>query len=1133
MEIDYSKIKFISIALVLMASCKSVTRDIPFPKYETEFAQPVSKHFVLTEPVKWKWNTVNLKKFRPIVHTKIDLDKIPVRPFDTSGFRPFTEPSAQIRFRWDSVPFKPFNIQALPSEKYKFRTTILGIPKVVKRRVPQGYSGAKSDISMVDDLPDSKITALLYCHDGILWVAIADFGICRIDGEYISIYGREQGLVNIDVNMMSEDNQGQIWLGTYKNGVEVLDLKSGSARKISKNEGLSSNSISCLMADKTGQIWIGTSDSGIDIIDEQSGTLKHLNSTNGLNENYVRSFLQESTGDIWIGTEIGIDIIKYGYEKIKHVDLFSGQFDNYIECLLEKKKNEIWIGTSNGINIWDKNLGIVKHFDKRQGLKSNFIKEFVIDHCNQIWILEQQGGIDILNDREDLFRHISARDIITENNVTAIAKGSKDLVWIGTNPKGLLAFNETESVKYFNTSLSEDFGVRSFGDLMEDSRGLIWLTADKEVLIIDLRANTVRKLNLHHEVFSFFEDSQGKIWMNTVDNGVYILNPKDGTISNISTAQGLSSNYVFGVFEDNSHRIWVGGYPYSVSSIDLQLNTISSLDLGSEIKNLDASDFMEDTDGQIWIPTFGQGTFILNSKSDKFRRIFDSTDVYNNSIVVLYRDTLNRIWMGHPGEGLSVMNLGDSFITNMSLPNGLGENQVLSVSFIGNEIYYLTNIGLTRIEHTSNDINRSVHWELKAIKTTRMGSNFPNITYPFVLRKRGEFWWILGDHITVMKPGKNDPQEPKTRLTGIDIKNTTQYFVDKTNGLNVDNLKWDSLAGPYNIPVNLKLPYNMNMVSFHFTSLESDNLDNTVYRCFLKGRDKKWSDISDKSFSQSYIDLQPEDYVFKVASRSINGVWGTPEEFRFTILPPWWKTWLAYLSYFIFILSFAYFIYRNNLRRFQTRQRNQIKAAIQTQEDERKRISRDLHDDIGTKLSALKLFLSSLEEKAMATNNKEIGTMAQISEQYIKEVVNDLRQLLMNLSPLVLEEFGYVVAVEGLANKINETNLIQFTLNVFGFKQRMQKEYELYLYRITQELISNILKHADARNISLQVGIRDEKIILIMADDGRGFNVNELNGGYGLKNLETRTKIMSGKMTIESNPGNGTNVLIEIPYNLS
>ena len=904
MEIGYSKTKIICIALILMASCKSVSIDIPFPKNETEFAQPVSKPIKLTDPVKWKWDTVNQKKFKPIVRTRIALDRIPVIPFDLRGLKTFIKPLAQTRFRWDSVPFKSFNIQALPSEKYKLTTTILGTPKVVKRRLPKGYSGAISDISMVDDLPDSKISALLYCRDGILWVAIADFGICRIDGENISTYSREQGLVNTDVHKMSEDNQGQIWLGTYENGIEVLDLKSGIIRKISKAEGLSSNSISCLMTDKAGQVWIGTSDSGIDIFNEQSGTLKHLNSTNGLNENHVRSLLQESTGDIWIGTEIGIDIIKYGYENIKHVDLFSGQSDNHIECLLEKKENEIWMGTNNGINIWDKNLGIVKHLDRGHGLMSNNIKEFVIDHDSQIWISEFQGGIDVINEREDLYGHI----LITHNNVTAIVKGSKDLMWIGT--KGLFAFNETESVNYYYTSLAEDFGIRSYGDLMEDSHGLIWLTADKEVLIIDLKANTVRNLNLHHEVFSFFEDSEGKIWMNTVDNGLYILNPKDGFISNISTEQGLTSNYIFGVFEDNNHRIWVGEFPHGVSSIDLQLKTISTLDLGVDMKNLDASDFMENKDGQIWIPTSGHGTCILNSKLGTYRRVYDSTDVYNNSIVALYKDTFDRIWMGHQGEGLSVMNVGDSTITNFSVPNGLVDHQVLSVSFFGDELYYLTNIGLTSIVYTRKDINRPGLWELKSIKTYRMGSNFPQISYPFVLRKRGEFWWISGDHITVMKPGKRDTHAPKTRLTGIDIKNTTQYFVDKTrfnvgvensefhmdslkddsdqkeisskypNNLNVYNLQWDSLEGPYNIPVNLKLPYNMNMVSFHFTSLESDNLENTVYRCFLKGRDEKWSDISDKPFSQSYVDLQPKDYIFEVASRSSDGIWGKPEEFH-------------------------------------------------------------------------------------------------------------------------------------------------------------------------------------------------------------------------------------------------------------
>ena len=142
------------------------------------------------------------------------------------------------------------------------------------------------------------------------------------------------------------------------------------------------------------------------------------------------------------------------------------------------------------------------------------------------------------------------------------------------------------------------------------------------------------------------------------------------------------------------------------------------------------------------------------------------------------------------------------------------------------------------------------------------------------------------------------------------------------------------------------------------------------------------------------------------------------------------------------------------------KQAAQIKAMVATQEDERKRISRDLHDDVGTKLSALKLFLVFSCEKASNTNNEEIKSLAESSEQFITEAMQDVRQLLLNLSPTVLEEFGYTTAVEGLVNKINETKQIHFNLVMFGMKQRLQKDYELALYRITQELINNVLKHA-------------------------------------------------------------------------
>ncbi|MEJ7680547.1 MAG: ATP-binding protein [Segetibacter sp.] len=170
---------------------------------------------------------------------------------------------------------------------------------------------------------------------------------------------------------------------------------------------------------------------------------------------------------------------------------------------------------------------------------------------------------------------------------------------------------------------------------------------------------------------------------------------------------------------------------------------------------------------------------------------------------------------------------------------------------------------------------------------------------------------------------------------------------------------------------------------------------------------------------------------------------------------------------------------------------------------------------MGTKLSALKLFISSLQEKATQTNNEEIKSLAASSEQFITEAVQDIRQLLLNLSPAVLEEFGYTTAVEGLINKINETRLIHFNLVIFGMKHRLKKEYELALYRITQELINNVLKHAEAKQVSLQIGQRDEKIILMMEDDGKGFDVSSHKDGYGLHNLETRTKLMQGIMTID------------------
>ncbi len=252
------------------------------------------------------------------------------------------------------------------------------------------------------------------------------------------------------------------------------------------------------------------------------------------------------------------------------------------------------------------------------------------------------------------------------------------------------------------------------------------------------------------------------------------------------------------------------------------------------------------------------------------------------------------------------------------------------------------------------------------------------------------------------------------------------------------------------------------------------------------------------------------------------------------IAPPWWLTLVGLLLvYSIGVGSVIYILYRNRISQLNKKQQTQINVMVAAQEGERKRISRDLHDDVGTKLSAIKMFLSPFTKRQLDTGDKEMKSLAESSEQFITEVTQDVRRLLLNLSPAVLEEFGYATAVEGLINKINETKQIHFNLVMFGMKQRLQKDYELALYRITQELINNVLKHAEAKNVSLQIGQRDKKIILMIEDDGKGFDVNEHKDGYGLQNLESRTKLMQGTMTIDAHPGKGTSVWIEIPDNFN
>jgi signal transduction histidine kinase len=336
---------------------------------------------------------------------------------------------------------------------------------------------------------------------------------------------------------------------------------------------------------------------------------------------------------------------------------------------------------------------------------------------------------------------------------------------------------------------------------------------------------------------------------------------------------------------------------------------------------------------------------------------------------------------------------------------------------------------------------------------------------------------------------------------------------------------------------NIQLDYNQNTLSLEFAALDFTSYGKNIYQYQLSGYDERWVAAGQRNYVR-YANLPPGDYTFQVRAANQDGHWSNHiRKLHIHIEPPFWRK-LPFLILLVLLLALAVLAWvRQRENAIRRQQADRLRLAYDIQEQVKKDIARDLHDEIGTRLATIKLYTTQLTQQVGET--PAILSLRTTIFNLINDTISDVRNLLRKLNPQTLEQHGYIAAVEELFSRVNASGIInaQFTINELADQSgapdgdtRLPSDVELMLYRITQELLSNSLKHANAKNLELHLWQQTDRIMLIYQDDGQGFDherIKKESTGLGIGNIESRVAILGGRIAWQSQPGSGVRVTIE------
>ena len=762
----------------------------------------------------------------------------------------------------------------------------------------------------------------------------------------------KDGLSNSSVTCILQDKIGFMWFGTQ----DGLNRYDGYSFKIFKNNPddsstISDNFIYSIYESEPGTLYFETQSGKFnqyDPINESFSVVpkEHLE-LHKFKMNSVLAKFYDGSEIVWSGgLSQPTGLIKTNKSKsdsivyLNYTDNRTSLADDKVYSILKDSKGKYWIGTRNGLDRFDERTGIFKHFrhdPKNYGsLSNNWIWPIFEDSKQTLWIGTVEGGLNKYNNETESFQSYkhdpSDPKSISDNYIFSIYEDRSGLIWVGTNEGGVNYFDPSLNIfqHYFNIpENSNSLSDNSVLSLTTDLIGNYWIgTRNSGLDKFNLKTKKFTNFShnpekkdglLSNSIVTLYQASNGVLWIGTFSSGLNSFNPKTNEfvsyVNSPTDEKSISDNRIYAILEDNDGRIWLGTYAGGLNRLDPKTGKIDIYQHNendtSSISSNNVWSLAKDKSGGIWAGTFGGGLNYFNKKTKSFTHYRsnenNSDGLADDNIIRLYFDTKDTLWIGTT-KGLSRFYENDKF-KNYSEKDGLTNNFVYGIlEDESRNLWLSTNNGISKFDIKdekfdnyyvedglqNNDFNQNAF--AKDINTGNLlfgGINGFNIFNPSSLKGNS---YVPPIAFTTYLRFNTDNDEGRPIIEkGIAVKDT------------------------------ILLSYKDNIIYFEFAALSYYNNSNNHYKYKLEGFSENWIQLQSEH-DITFTNLSPGEYTLIVSGSNNDGVWNNEgRELFIKVLPPWWKTYYAYIAYLLFILLFLYSIRSFEINRRE--QKSQIREA--------------------------------------------------------------------------------------------------------------------------------------------------------------------------------------------------------------